>query len=288
MSAFPYPGDTTSTAAPIVRQVPSGYQPPQWSSAAMVSITVPASTSTINVGPINMDYSLAGTINADPNIPITTAAHTYVFDAVLSLEHNQTLTITKHPVQNSAAISSHAYLNPASLVMYVLMSDVVGNYPGATVWTGGTSKSVSSYQQMLALQAARSPLTVVTRLRTYTNMLVAAISPHEDAKTITGARFRVEFEQIFLAGVQITPASASPNDTNTTGLGTVSAYTPPATINSQFLVPPGSMINTLNGSSTAVPTATTVDVPGAGLYTSSPQQFGVSNPAGAQATAGLF
>jgi hypothetical protein len=242
----------------------------------------------MNVGPINMDYSLAGTINADPNIPITTAAHTYVFDAVLSLEHNQTLTITKHPVQNSAAISSHAYLNPASLVMYVLMSDVVGNYPGATVWTGGTSKSVSSYQQMLALQAARSPLTVVTRLRTYTNMLVAAISPHEDAKTITGARFRVEFEQIFLAGVQITPASASPNDTNTTGLGTVSAYTPPATINSQFLVPPGSMINTLNGSSTAVPTATTVDVPGAGLYTSSPQQFGVSNPAGAQATAGLF
>jgi hypothetical protein len=289
-------------AAPIIRALP-GYRPPQWNiSPAMVSITVPAQTGTLQVFPagssnIQVDDSPA---IISPTSTEPTPATSYVFDAVLSLEHNQTLTKTMHPVQNGAAISSHAYLNPPTVVMYILMSDVTGQYaatnqttpPYVQQWIGNKSKSVSAYQQIIALQASRIPLMVTTRLRTYPNMLITDISPHEDAKSIHGARFRVEFGQIFLADVSAAPVSARPNDTTTTNTGAVSPAPTTATQAAQFGVPVTSTVNTLPSNSTGQPTMTTtpqpttVNVPGAGVASSTPQQFaagfgGGSNGGGA-------
>jgi hypothetical protein len=217
----------------------AGFRPPQWSKPPMVTVTVPAgyTTTTPNNVPLPVNGNGVATMSVTP-----TSATSYVFDAVLSAEHEQTLTKTKHPVQTGAAVSSHAYIEPAQLVLYVLMSDAVPQFfssnqttaPFGQQWAGNPSKSVSAYRQMLALQAARIPLTVGTRLRTYTNMLILRVSPREDYKTINGARFRVEFEQLFVASTQASPISARPNDTQTTGLGAVNAQPPSATVTSQF------------------------------------------------------
>jgi hypothetical protein len=220
---------------------PTPWRPPQWNNkAAMVSVTVPAGytapQSSGAVDPTTNTYTIAGATKQ--------AATSYVFDAVIGLDHEQVLTKTRHPVQTSASISSHAYVEPAQLVLYVLMSDAAAQYvpsnqtnpPYATQFTGNKSKSVSAYQQMLTLQAARIPLTVTTRLRTYNNMLIMRLSPHEDHKTITGAKFRIEFEQIFVASTQVTPNSTRPNDTGTTGLGSANTQVPPASVDTQFQV----------------------------------------------------
>ena len=226
------------------------YRPPQWSKPAMVMVTVPAASS---FTPGSLGQQLPTDVNGTPTLQVTTTISyptSYVFDAVLSLEHDQALTRTRHPVQTGAAVSSHAYIEPATLVLYVLMSDVTPQYAAAPQkqapyiqpWTGNASKSVSAYQQMLALQNQRLPLTVVTRLRTYTNMLIDRIAPREDEKTITGARFRIEFGQVFLASTQASPISARPNDTDSTGLGTVNSVPPSATTQQQF-----GIINTTGG-----------------------------------------
>lgn len=219
--------------APVIQP----WRPPQWQKPAMVSVTVPAGYSPPQsadaVDPVTNTYTLSTT---------KTAPTSYVFDAVLSLDHEQVLTKTRHPVQTSASITSHAFLEPATLVMYVLMSDAAAQFvassqrtpPYVTQFTGNTSKSVSAYQQMLSLQAARTPLTVTTRLRTYNNMLISRISPHEDNRTITGARFRLEFEQIFIATTQIVPSSSRPNDTESTGLGAINTQVIPASVETQF------------------------------------------------------
>jgi hypothetical protein len=209
----------------------------------MISITVPAGYTTDTPGntPVSVDSSGVGLVSAQ-----ATAATSYVFDAVLAAEHEQSITKTNHPVQTGASVSSHAYIEPARLTLYVLMSDVVPQYassnqtsaPYIQQWTGNPSKSVAAYQQMLALQAARIPLTITTRLRTYYNMLPLRISPREDEKTITGARFRVEFEQLFIANIQANPISVRPNDTQSTGLGTVSPAPVPAAVQNQFSVQP--------------------------------------------------
>lgn len=254
----------------------AGWRPPQWSKPAMVSITVPAgyTTNTPNNTPAPANANGVYTISAQ-----ATAATSYVFDAVLAAEHDQTLTKTHHPVQTGASVSSHAYIEPAQLVLYVLMSDVAAQYtasnqttaPFVQKWTGNPSKSVSAYLQVLALQSARIPLTITTRLRTYYNMLILKVSPREDDKTITGARFRIEFEQLFVATTQVNPVSTRPNDTQSTGLGAVSTQPPSATISTQFNVDdapgdlgtgPANLLNFLQSNPSGVNT------PGAGSYSS--------------------
>jgi Dit-like phage tail protein len=242
----------------------------------MVSITVPSQPAVNN----------AQTVQADPNVPggyvlqnVSVGPTTYVFDAVLDLEHEQRIEKTHHPVQTGADLSSHAYLMPAKLTMFVGMSDAMQAYsaganpaqsPYITSFSGNPSKSVAAYQQMLSLQAARVPLIVTTRLRTYKNMIIVSVGPREDAKTITGLRMRIEFEQIFTATTADVANSARSNSTDSTGLGAVNAQTPSTTTVSQFnvtaIAQTVTLTSTLLGYLRSHPQG--VNVPGAGTYSS--------------------
>lgn len=273
------PGAPISRPTPYTPPPPSGaWTPPQWAKPAMVSITVPGKTSAINVALVNTGGNIV-----NPNVQVSYPALTYIFDAVLSLEHEQSLVMTRHPVQNGAAISSHAYLEPAKLVLYVLMSDAAASYtaglsqtkaPFIQAWSGNPSKSVSAYLQVLALQSARVPLTVTTRLRTYYNMIIQNVAPREDDKTITGARFRIEFGQIFIANTQAVAASSRPNETSSTGRGSISSNAPSTTTTKQFKVPKGAVTNIFSpGTATDMlqylqQNPTGVQVPGAGTFSS--------------------
>lgn len=214
-----------------------GWRPPQWKNPAAVSITVPMQSSSA-LDTSGVPSALMGVLSgASLSVAATTAPLTYIFDAVLALDHGQTLTKTVHPVQTGAAVSSHAYLEPSSLIMDVLMSDVSQGYvsvnqttsPYYQTWPGATSgsvgnapsRSVSAYKTILKLQAQRVPLTITTRLRTYYNMLISSVSPREDNKTVRGLRMRVQFDQVFIAGTQTVPISALTSTTNMTGLGSI-------------------------------------------------------------------
>ena len=276
---------------PTVTPPSPAWRPLQWAQTPMVLITAPAGS-----GPSPSFYttdqgqgSAAGmaAFNAALGVvPTSTLPQAYAFDAVVDAEHAQVLTKTMHPVQTSVAISSHAYLEPATLILNVLMSDAVAAYttvpqttaPYIQPWTGNASKSVAAYTQILALQALRVPLTVTTRLRTYTNMLITQVAPREDATTISGARFRVEFSQIFIADVQATAVSARPDETQTNDLGAINPQDVPATTTTQFSVPKSTVSDSLSrintpGAVATSPGVTTVNVPGAGSFTSAVQQF---------------
>ena len=236
------------------------YRPSQWSNTSMVSITA---TPTKQATTYSTDA--AGVVTGQATATATT---TYVFDAVLELDHEQRLEKTHHPIQTGADISSHAYLMPARVVLSIGMSDAMDSYANSeenstatggniiTPWKGDASKSVSAYQTIIGIQAARQPVTVTTRLRTYTNMLIASVAPREDYRTITGLRMRVEFEEIFTATVTTTSVSSRSNDTDSTGLGTVSTSSPSAAVENQFNV------------NNANPAVASVDVPGAGDHSS--------------------
>ena len=260
------------------------YRPPNWSNGPpMVTITVPtlavgllapAGTAAI-ADPSVPGGSLLSSANAIPPAPTLI---TYVFDAVLEVGHSQKLEKTHHPVQTGADISSHAYLLPPRLTLYILMSDAVDSYATGAAsnhykqFAGNPSKSVSAYQTLLDIQAGRQPLTIVTRLRTYTNMVITSLDPHEDYKTITGLRMPVEFEAIFTGSTSTPPASARTNTTDSTGLGAVSP-TPLASSSAlikQYQYPPQTAVAPY-----ALPQladTSTVNVPGAGSFTSIPGQ----------------
>jgi hypothetical protein len=149
----------------------------------------------------------------------------YFFDAVLRLDHSSTLRITEHPIQTGAPLTDHSYMLPSSLTMEIGFSDcmdslVQGQYSGA----GG--KSISAYQKLRDLQSQRTPLTVVTRLRTYKNMLIQAITSSDDVRTAYGLRCLITLRQIILATVQTTTAVSSKSQTtDSTKSGTKQATT---------------------------------------------------------------
>lgn len=186
------------------------YRPSIWSSPvpARVMLTFPGQ-------PQNSQYS--GAVGGTASLPASQTQ--YVFDAVLNLAHEQEMRTTEHPVQTGASISDHAYIVPARLVLEIGMSDAMDAFFSPSTWTGAPSKSVSAYQTLLAIEFARIPISITTRLRTYSNMVIRAVNPNETSKTTTGLRARIELIQIFMATTLQTQSSARLQETGQTNLG---------------------------------------------------------------------
>ena len=86
------------------------------------------------------------------------------FDVVVSEEHEDTLTIAKHPVEQGANISDHAYRNPCKVVIRGASSESTYGLP---VWD---PYNATLYNALLALQNAREPFDIVTGKRKYGNI----------------------------------------------------------------------------------------------------------------------
>jgi hypothetical protein len=141
----------------------------------------------------------------------------YVFDAIFKTEHNSSIRTTEHPVQNEANITDHAFVLPEKVMIEVGMSDVMDAFI-ANQWESYGLKSVSAFQELKALQKARKPLTLTTRLHTYENMVIEQIHTPDDFKTLHGLRCTVALRQIISAGIRHVTVKASriPHTTDAT------------------------------------------------------------------------
>lgn len=133
----------------------------------------------------------------------------FIFDAIFSTQHDTSLNITEHPVQSGANISDHAYEEAPKLTFDIGMSDVMTSAIDGQF--SGNSRSVSAYLKLRELQSQRLPITVVTRLATYNNMIVEIISTSDDNKTTSGLRATVTLKQIFVVSVTTVKISERPH-----------------------------------------------------------------------------
>ena len=182
------------------------YRPPQWNQKQLTSL--------LAVLP-----SGGGTAAGVTSGQAQTTPTTYFFDAVIRLEHSQSLRRTEHPIQSGASVVDHAYLLPARVVLEIGMSDAMDRFQSG-MFTSDTSKSISAFQTLLDLQKLRVPLTLNTRLRSYNNMLIEDIRALEDNRTVHGLRALVSFSQIILANLATTTVSARPDQNGVTNEGT--------------------------------------------------------------------
>jgi hypothetical protein len=213
------------------------WRPPQWGSGtATYSIQTATAPSTVE------DYVSGSQVVAGQGISGGVGAGqtstTYVFDAVLVAAHRQEVVVTKYPVQTGANISYHAYIMPAQVVLEIGMSDAMDAFV-AGVWTGAATKSASAFKVLSQLKNTRQPLTLSTRLYTYSNMVITSVTAEETSKTISSLRARVTFEEVFVAnaGATTTGGSARPQDTQSTPQGTVTGQSVDTTTSTQYGVP---------------------------------------------------
>lgn len=147
-----------------------------------------------------------------------------MFDAVFNTQHDLGVTITQHPVQTGASIADHAFTNPYEVSCEIGMTDV-------TVGVGH-DHSVNTYAMLVELMERKEPFTLITRLKTYRNMLVTAISSADDYTTQHALKAQIYFQRINIVKVstvkvQIT-VTASQQAQQTGAVGSTPAATLPA------------------------------------------------------------
>lgn len=137
-----------------------------------------------------------------------------VFDAVLSTSHVSKVTATTHPVEGGANITDHAFVDPAEVTIEIGMTDCNG--------VGVSEKMFTALQN---LQKARRPITIQTRFKRYTNMLIMSMSAPDDFKTMNALKATLMCREILIVGTRTVAVTASGqgHKTGSTNNGTVQA-----------------------------------------------------------------
>lgn len=131
-------------------------------------------------------------------------------DASVSETHSDTSDVTENPVEQGAKITDHVQIKPKQLTIQGVISDTpinfafVDNVAGAinTVksYLGGTTRSIDAYNRLVDIQRKRDPITVITGLRVYSNMILQNISVNRTATTGKAVHFTAELREIRIAG----------------------------------------------------------------------------------------
>lgn len=147
----------------------------------------------------------------------------YFFDGFSKVVHSRQVEITENPVETGASIVDHAYVKPAEVTITVLMSDVHQSMVEGQ-FSGGYSRSVSAWAILTKLQEDRIPMSVLTRLGLYSNMLITEIRADDTAETVHGLQADVTLKEIPIARVKTVKISSAPQTTVETEMGKIEAY----------------------------------------------------------------
>ncbi len=114
------------------------------------------------------------------------------FQANVTIEETATdrLSITKHPVQQGASITDHAFMEPAELTIKI-------------AWTDEPSKLVEIYDKFRKMQSDRIPMKVVSGKRSYQNMLVAGITQVNDTVTEKMLNITIDLQEVAITALEV-------------------------------------------------------------------------------------
>lgn len=123
-------------------------------------------------------------------------------DAVISEDADDELIITEQPVEQGAVISDHAYSLPTKLSLEYAWS--LGSPQNAAQ---DSSFLKSLYQQLLGLKVSRTPCTVYTGKRQYTNMLIVRVRQKTDKLNENCLTVGVDLQEVLVATTSIVPVA---------------------------------------------------------------------------------
>lgn len=118
-------------------------------------------------------------------------------DVILSESTNDTLTVTKQPVQQGASITDHAYKEPTVINMTMHFRDNIGL----------TLSKV--YQNLLDLQSSRVPFTIVTPKRIYSSMLMTSLGQTTEKNTENILSIVISCQEVIIVPVTTTQVPRS-------------------------------------------------------------------------------
>lgn len=117
-----------------------------------------------------------------------------VFSGYVTITENSidSITITQQPVQQGAKIADHAFKNPGTLTIQILMPSTIGQ------------SLQTIYANLLKLQSSFQPFNVSTPKRVYGNMLIATLGVTTEKKTENILAVNVQFQEIITVPIGVT------------------------------------------------------------------------------------
>lgn len=136
-------------------------------------------------------------------------------DAAIREEHVASARVTESPVESGAKVSDHVFLEPESLNIDGVITDTpVYLHPASANEDDGLltvplassgSRAIDAFEALRRLLANREPLTVVTGLHVYNNMVMTNLNVPREPESGLALRFSCELRQVQIVRSQTVP-----------------------------------------------------------------------------------
>jgi Dit-like phage tail protein len=144
-------------------------------------------------------------------------------DVIVDESTNSSTTITSNPVENGADVNDHIIINPMTFSMSGIVSDTkVGILGGlgaleqitsGNAFTKDDTPSKEAWEELLELQANRTPFTLVTNLKEYDNVVIESLSTSQNKDTSNSLHFTANMKEIIFVGSDILTADQFSDET---------------------------------------------------------------------------
>ncbi|WP_395490367.1 phage baseplate protein [Cedecea davisae] len=142
--------------------------------------------------------------------PRTNLAGFLIPDVVVNELHTDTLQIASHPVEFGPDISDHAWKQPSELNIdcFFRAGGSFVDFANTTAFNLGIGSSPAQiYQQLLDLQAKAEPFRVMTRRRSYSNMLLKTITVTTAGKSENVLGCKLVLSEVSMTATEALPAA---------------------------------------------------------------------------------
>lgn len=116
------------------------------------------------------------------------------FDAVLKTEYNIEVEATEHPIQSGESVTDHSFVKPETVMLEVAFSDVMSE---------DAQHSMNMFNVLRELVMAREMVTLTTRHKIYTDMLVTALSVPDEIVSMFGLRAQITLQHLEIVTARI-------------------------------------------------------------------------------------
>lgn len=105
---------------------------------------------------------------------------TYTFDVMIKSEHSHTMDILEdHKDSKEKTHVRYAVRKPSTITLEVSVNDTV-TISGEPLSSGGSTRSGSAYENLYQMMQRRNYLTVITRMHTFSKMMMSDFVVTED------------------------------------------------------------------------------------------------------------
>lgn len=118
-------------------------------------------------------------------------------DGYYAEQHKIRVSKTAYPVESGASLTDHAVREPTKLKLMGWVSDLMPAQ-AAIPRVALSERGSAAWLEILRVLEEREPLTVVTALAVYQNMLLTAAEAPVDSTTGLSLRFTLDLEEVLL------------------------------------------------------------------------------------------